>query len=214
MEELQDKELDELLEKKQHGIVESEVKPPFAKSAFAEQMETVKVDVLENAQETDEKFVETVKTNLKRAAVTATEVEQEKQAFEKQQVVAESGKLEREQLQVEHGIKEDAWLNRQKRRQYHFDGVKPIMNFVGITEPMNLFVLYFLTTVLIPFFLLAKLWAGTIGALICGASDSNRPKAMKGFIWTVLGLVLLVMLFCAVYLFLKWQGIDILAKIK
>lgn len=209
MEDIKDEELDKMLaerKEKSELTTQNEVKQ-FAETEFGKRMTEVKVNVLEEAQQNDEQFVETVKSNLKKAAVTATEVEQEKQEYEKQQVQAESEKLSRAQKQNEHKIKEDVWANRQKRRQYHFDGVKPIMSFVEIKEPMNLFVLYFLTVVLIVPFLLAKLWRGTIGALIAGGCDSNRPKFAKGFIWTLLALAAACVLGGLIYLFLKWQQI-------
>ena len=66
-------------------------------SAFAEKMDDVKVNVLEQASEEDKKFVETVKENLKDAAVKHTEVEQEKAKFAKQKVQFEEEKLGTEQ---------------------------------------------------------------------------------------------------------------------
>lgn len=72
---------------------------------------------------------------------------------------------------------------------------------------MNLFLLYFLTLILIWFFLLSKLLRGTIGALIAGAEDANRPKAVKGLLWTLIGAIAVGALLCVVYLFLKWQNL-------
>lgn len=177
------------------------------KSEFSKRMDDVKVQVLENASNEDEKFVRTVKENLKDAAVKHTEVEQEKAKYAKQKVQFEEEKLDTKQRQNVHQQQEDKWINRQKRRQYHYDGVKPIMQFVGIETPMNLFLLYFLTFILVWFYLLGKLLQGTIGALVSGASDANRPKAVKGFLWTLLAVITVVVVAMAVYLFLKWQGI-------
>lgn len=176
-------------------------------SEFAKRMDDVKVQVLENASNEDEKFVKTVKENLKDAAVKHTEVEQKKAEFVKQKVQFEQEKLETKQKENVHQQQEDKWANRQKRRQYHYDGVKPIMQFVGIETPMNLLLLYFLTLVLVWFFLIGKLLKGTIGALIAGASDADRPKAVKGFLWTLLAIFTVIIIVMAVYLFLRWQGI-------
>lgn len=176
-------------------------------SEFAKRMDDVKVQVLENASNEDEKFVKTVKENLKDAAVKHTEVEQKKAEFVKQKVQFEQEKLETKQKENVHQQQEDKWANRQKRRQYHYDGVKPIMQFVGIETPMNLLLLYFLTLVLVWFFLIGKLLKGTIGALIAGASDADRPKAVKGFLWTLLAIFTVIIIAMAVYLFLRWQGI-------
>ena len=176
-------------------------------SEFAKRMDDVKVQVLENASNEDEKFVKTVKENLKDAAVKHTEVEQKKAEFVKQKVQFEQEKLETKQKENVHQQQEDKWANRQKRRQYHYDGVKPIMQFVGIETPMNLLLLYFLTLVLVWFFLIGKLLKGTVGALIAGASDADRPKAVKGFLWTLLAIFTVIIIAMAVYLFLRWQGI-------
>lgn len=182
-------------------------------SEFSKRMDDVKVRVLENASNEDEKFVKTVKENLKDAAVKHTEVEQKKAEFVKQKVQFEQEKLETKQKENVHQQQEDKWANRQKRRQYHYDGVKPIMQFVGIETPMNLFLLYFLTVILVWFYLLNKLFKGTIGALIAGASDADRPKAVKGFLWTLLALFTVIVLAILVYMFLVWQGIISPAKI-
>lgn len=181
-------------------------------SEFAKRMDDVKVQVLENASNEDEKFVKTVKENLKDAAVKHTEVEQKKAEFVKQKVQYEQEKLETKQKENVHQQQEDKWANRQKRRQYHYDGVKPIMQFVGIETPMNLLLLYFLTLVLVWFFLIGKLLKGTIGALIAGASDADRPKAVKGFLWTLLAIVTVIIIVMVVYLFLRWQ--EIIPQIK
>lgn len=181
-------------------------------SEFAKRMDDVKVQVLENASNEDEKFVKTVKENLKDAAVKHTQVEQKKAEFVKQKVQFEQEKLETKQKENVHQQQEDKWANRQKRRQYHYDGVKPIMQFVGIETPMNLLLLYFLTLVLVWFFLISKLLKGTIGTLIAGASDADRPKAVKGFLWTLLAIFTVIIIAMAVYLFLRWQ--EIIPQIK
>lgn len=179
---------------------------------FSKQMDIVKSHVLDEAQKTDAQFVKTVKENLKDAAVKHTQVEQKKAEFQKQQVDYESDKLHVKQVKTEHEAKVDIWENRKKRRDYHYDGVKPILQFVGIEDSLNLIVLYFLTIVLVPFFLISKFARGTIGIIIAGASDQDRPRAVKAFLWTLIGTVAVMLVLVGVYLFLKSQGIDILHK--
>lgn len=176
-------------------------------NSFTERMDDVKLKILQDASASDEKFVKTIKDNVKEAAVVNTEVEREREAFAKQSVQYEREKLSTKQQRNTIEATEDKWANREKRREFHYNGVKPIMEFVGISKPMNLALLYFLSFILVWFFLLSKLWRGTIGALIAGAEDANRPKTVKGFLWTLLGLVALGVLAALVYLFLKWQGI-------
>lgn len=189
------------------SVAEVPTNSVFAENNFTERMDDVKLKILQDASVSDEKFVKTIKDNVKEAAVVNTEVEREREAFAKQSVQYEREKLSTKQQKNTIEATEDKWANREKRREFHYNGVKPIMEFVGITKPMNLLLLYFLTAVLIWFFLLAKLWRGTIGALIAGAEDANRPKTVKGLLWTLLAVVVIGILAALVYLFLKWQGI-------
>lgn len=181
--------------------------PASSGNSFTDRMDDVKLKILQDASASDEKFVKTIKDNVKEAAVVNTEVEREREAFAKQSVQYEREKLSTKQQKNTIEATEDKWANREKRREFHYNGVKPIMEFVGISKPMNLALLYFLSFILVWFFLLSKLWRGTIGALIAGAEDANRPRTVKGFLWTLLGLIAVCVLAALVYLFLKWQGI-------
>lgn len=219
---IEDKELDAELEKrkalaevkKQTALDDSAYVADAMRTTFANKMDDVKQNVLEDASENDAMFKNQIKENVKEAAVKLTEVEKEKADYVKKQVGYESTKLETKENQEKHQQKEDKWLNRQKRREFHFNGVKPIMSFVGISEPMNLLFLYFFAVVLLIPFFVSKLFRGTIGVLLAGAEDGNRSKTAKAFIWTVIALAVALLLFVLVYLFLKWQGIDILRNIN
>ena len=219
---IEDKELDAELEKrkalaevkKQTALDDSAYIADAMRTTFANKMDDVKQNVLEDASENDAMFKNQIKENVKEAAVKLTEVEKEKADYVKQQVGYESVKLETKENKEKHQQKEDKWLNRQKRREFHFNGVKPIMSFVGISEPMNLLFLYFFAVVLLIPFFVSKLFRGTIGVLLAGAEDGNRSKTAKAFIWTVIALAVALLLFVLVYLFLKWQGVDILRNIN
>lgn len=181
-------------------------------TAFTEAVDTAKINVLNEAVATDNKFVDDFKRQLKDATLKLAEVEQQRATLEKQNIEYHSELLETQQKLNEQQQSEDKWNNRQKSREYHYNGVKPIMEFVGIKSAMNVAILYFLTAILIWFFLFAKLWKGTVGALISGASDSDRPKAVKGFLWTMIGIVALAAIAVGVYLTLQW--LDIIKIIK
>jgi len=43
--------------------------------------------------------------------------------------------------------------------------------------------------------------------LIAGASDGDRPKMVRGFLWTMLGLAVVGIIAGVIFLFLKWQNI-------
>lgn len=205
-----------MIEDKELDLYESnklEINPNI-QTQFSQNMDIVKENILKTSAVEDKEFIETIKDNVKEAAVKLTEVEKDKANYQQQEVQYKSELLDTEQLKNVHVQKEDKWDNKQKRRQFHYEGVKPIMEFVGITQPMNLFFLYLLSALLLPLFILAKLIRGSFGTLIAGAIDSNRPKTAKGFLWTIICIFAVFTLVCLVYLFLKWQGIDILANIK
>ena len=126
-------------------------------NSFTDRMDDVKLKILQDASASDEKFVKTIKDNVKEAAVVNTEVEREREAFAKQSVQYEREKLSTKQQKNTIEATEDKWANREKRREFHYNGVKPIMEFVGISKPMNLALLYFLSFILVWFFLLSKL---------------------------------------------------------
>ena len=158
---------------------------------FSQAVEAAKIETIKEASVSNKDFIEKFQDNVIKAAEKLAEVEREKAELEKQNIEYHQELLNSEQLLNEQKQAEDKWNNRQKSREYHYNGVKPIMEFVGIKSAMNVAILYFLTAILIWFFLFAKLWKGTVGALIAGASDSDRPKAVKGFLWTMIGIVAL-----------------------
>lgn len=222
---IEDKELDQLSaseqfkENSQNAVVVKDTtqtpdSPVNLNTEFAKKMEGVKQNVLVDASATDDKFVDAVKDNVKKAAVKLTEVEKEKANLQGQQVEFEQDKLTTKQQKEKHTQNADKWDDKRKKRQFHYDGVKPVMEFVGITEPMNLCFLYVLAVLLTPLFLLAKLCRGSFGALLAGANDKERGKAAKGFLWTLLAVFSLLVVVCLVLLFLKTQGIDVFANIK
>ena len=202
---------DEIIEFEQSESSPTEISSqvnPLAKSKFGEKMDDVKLEIL-NTSSSDETFVSTVQNNIKEAAVKSTQLEVEKVDLEKKTVETASKRLDKVQEKTKQEMSEDAWSNKEKRREFHYNGVKPMMMFVGIQEPMNLFMLYFLTLVLTIPFLISKLFKGTIGVLLCGACDANRPKAMKGFLWTVLAITVVIIIICGIYFFCKWQNINL-----
>lgn len=199
----------EILEKKQNALVQpsQKVANVTEPTDFSKAVDNAKIESLKNAAATDEKFVKDFTEQLKQATLKAAQVEEEKQELEKQNVKYAQELLETQQKLNEKAQKLNDWEKKQKRREYHYDGVKPIMEFVGIKEPMNLLLLYFLTSILVWFFLLSKLFKGTIGALIAGAETDNRPKAVKGFMWTLLAVIVLAVASSAIYLLLQWLAI-------
>lgn len=168
-------------------------------TAFTDIVDDAKINVVKEAAATDVKFIEEFKKELKEATMKSAQLEREKQQLEIQNVQYHQELLDKEQQLNKLHKTEDKWENKQKRRQFHYDGVKPIMEWVGIKFPMNLFLLYFLTAIITFPYLLGKLVKGTFGNLICGAEDANRSKAMRGFLWTILAVTITVLLAMGVY---------------
>lgn len=176
-------------------------------TTFTKAIDDAKVNVVKSASANDKKFIGEFQDKLKDATLKLAEVEEAKAKLEEQNIDYHAELLKTQQELNEHVQKENKWSNREKRRLYHYNGVKPIMMFVGIHEPMNLFILYFLTIFIMPFFLLHKFMKGTIGALIHGAEDENRPKQVRGFLWTMLATIFVLLISLAVFLVLQWLGI-------
>lgn len=91
-----------LIEKAEETPVIPEVEGPEDSliqhdSGFVSRMDIVKQQVLQDASESDQSFVETIKENVKQAAVVHTEVEKEKASLEKQSVQYEQEKLSTKQ---------------------------------------------------------------------------------------------------------------------
>ena len=187
-----------------------QLKPVNAPSAFTEVVDQAKIAVVQQAAATDKRFSNQFANQVTDAALVSAQVEQEKQRLEKQAVEYEQELLETRQQLNKLEQQNTKWEKRQKRRQFFYDGVKPIMKFVDINEPMNILLTLLFTVILCPFFLLNKLGKGTIGTLLSGATDDNRPKAVKNFIWTMLGILvaaIIVAIILVVFLVLKHYGI-------
>ena len=99
---------------------------------------------------------------------------------------------------------EDKWEQSQRQRQHHFNGVKPIMDCVDIKEPLNLVLLYFLTIILVWYFLVKKIIQATAVQLIKIANDCNRSKPIRIFAWGILGVVTFLILLTLTCLLIKW----------
>lgn len=178
-----------------------------AANTFTQAVDTAKITVLQDASANDKKFTDDFKDKLKEATLRLAEVEREKANLEKQNIEYHQEILETKQLLNEQKQAEDKWISKQKQREFHYAGVRPIMEFVGIKTPMNVALVYFLTMFILPFFLFAKFWKGTIGALIVGAEDSDRPQAVRAFLYTLLAIVAVGIIALVTYLVLGWLNI-------
>lgn len=173
-------------------------------SAFSDTVDDAKIRIVSDASENDEQFKEKFKNELKEAALKAAQLEKEKQILEKQNIEYHQELLETKQQANQHVQKEDKWINRQKKRQYHYDGLKPVLEVAKIKTPMAIPIMYFFFIVLLIPFLVKILFSSTVGALVSGVDSEDRGKAIKGFMWTLLALICVAAIILLGYLTLTW----------
>lgn len=178
---------------------------------FSNAVDDAKLHVLQEAALNDDKFISDFEKQLKEATIRLAEVEQEKASTERARVelARKNVEYEKELTETRRKLNEyqqtqDKWANKQKAREFHYNGVKNVMTCVGITEPMCIPLLYLLFPFALVFFLIKSVIIATFGNLLCGAVDANRPKAMKGFLWTVLAAFTLCIAAIAIWLILKY----------
>jgi restriction endonuclease S subunit len=187
-------------------IPKQAVAPVLERDSFQESLDSAKLQILDNAQQHDSDFVHKIQEELKQAALKSAQLEKEKQELEKQAIEYRQELLETQQLKNKQVQDSDYWKNRQERRQYHYDGVKDLMLFINVKQPMNLIFLYVLTILVMPFYLVHKFIKGTLGAIISGADSADRSKAVKAFLWTLLAVFFVCALTLMGYLTYKWIG--------
>lgn len=180
---------------------------PDLTTQFSKTVDDAKIKVLQEAALNDKKFIDDFEKQLKDATLKLAQVEQEKAEAEKARVelVKKNVEYEKELTETRRKLNEfqqmeDKWANKQKAREYHYNGVKNVMMCMGITEPMCIPLLYLLFPIALIFFLIKSIVTATFGNLLCGAVDKDRPKAMKGFLWTILALFTAAVLVAVIWL--------------
>jgi len=113
--------------------------------------------------------------------------------------------LETKQLLNKQKQEEDKWSNKTKSRDFHYSGVKDILEFVGIKNSMNIFFLYvFVAVLIIPFFI-TRFIKGTFGALIVGGNNGvDRPAGVKAFLYTLFAIICIITVAVGCYLLINW----------
>lgn len=184
-----------------------QIHPLNAPSAFTDVVDQAKIKTVTNVAATDKHFVKQFADQITNAALESARVEQEKQRLEKQAVEYQQELLETRQQLNKLEQQTNKWDKRQKRRQFFYDGVKPILQFVNINEPMNILLTTIMVVLILPFFLVHKFLKGSIGVLISGATADDRPQAVKNFLWTILAVIISLVLLFVIFLVLKYYGI-------
>lgn len=173
---------------------------------FSNAIDKAKIETIKRASAEDEKFNEDFKTELKQAVLKSAQLEKEKQELEKKNIELQQNYIKTKNELETHTQSVNKWENKQKAREYHYNGLKDIMLFVHINNPMCIPLMYIFAILVSPIYLLWTLILCPIGTLIAGTKDQERPKLVKGAIYTILCVALvciLALLFyaCGHYLF-------------
>lgn len=162
---------------------------------FTQNLDKAKNNALKEASANDTKFVEDFKDKLKQATLKAAELEKQKQEFENKYIELNKEYLETKQQLEKQTQQQNKWANKEKAREYHYNGLKDIMEFLHIMSPMNVILMYALALITSPIYLAWTLFVNPIWTIIVGKAGENRPLAIKGAIWT------LALVFCAILIF-------------
>ena len=175
---------------------------------FSKIIDTAKIETIKRASAEDDKFNEDFKNELKQAVLKSAQLEKEKQELEKKNIELQQNYIKTKN-ELENQIQSvNKWDNKQKAREYHYNGLKDIMLFVHINNPMCVPLMYIFAFLISPIYLVWTLILAPIGTLIAGTKDQERPKLVKGAIYTILCialvLVLAILFYACGHYWLKW----------
>lgn len=177
-------------------------------TAFTNAIDSAKIETIKRASAEDDKFNEDFKAELKQAVLKSAQLEKEKQELEKKNIELQQNYV-KTKSELETQIQSvNKWENKQKAREYHYNGLKDIMLFVHINNPMCIPLMYIFAALVSPIYLVWTLILAPLGTLIAGTKDQERPKLVKGAIYTILCVALvavIVLLFYACgHFWFKW----------
>ena len=142
------------------------------------------VNILQEGYTEDNEFREDIKGKVKKTAEKRADVETHKAELEEQHLQYQSELLRTEQEKNINTQEKNRYDAKRERRQFVYDGVKPVMMWVGIKEPMNIVLMSLVTAILIIPFIMFK----PIGALLVGVDAEQRKKQAIAWLWTILAL--------------------------
>lgn len=159
------------------------------KSQFSDALERAKIEVAKSVTAEGSKTVEKVKGVIADTIVKSTELEQDRVRLEHDKVDLQSDLLTTRKLQEQYIKRQARYEHLCQKRKYHYDGLKAILNRVGINEPTNMLLMYFITLIILPFSLIGMLIKGTIGNALSGLDPVDRAKRVKSFLITFMALI-------------------------
>lgn len=167
---------------------------------FTKAVEDAKISTVARASAEDNKFNEDFKQELKEAVLKSAQLEREKQELEKKNIELQQQYIQTKKEKEEQTQSENKWDNMRARRQYHYDGLKDIMDFLHIDHPMCVWLMYLFAIIASPIYLLKVLILSPLATLIGGTRAGDRPKLVKGAIYTILCVFLVAIIVVVVYL--------------
>ena len=184
-------------------IADEVIKPVVQENEFKRNIDKGLNAIVQEAYENDADFKQEITEKTKDAAKSYADVEKERAALEQQNLQYHSDLLKTQQELEQYKQADHKWDNQRSRRRFIYDGIKPIMEWIGVYEPMNVLRMAFLTAILILPFIIIK----PITALIVGANPDNRAKQAKAWLWTLLALTLTTAVLLAIILPCKYFGV-------
>lgn len=160
-------------------------------------------NILREGYAEDNEFREDIKTKVKKTAEKRAEVETHKAELEEQHLKYQSELLQTEQEKNTNIQEKNRYDAKRERRQFVYDGVKPIMMWVGIKEPMNIVLMSIVTAILLIPFIIGK----PIGALLLGVDPEQRKKQAIAWLWVILALFVTGALLTAILVPLSYFNI-------
>lgn len=159
-------------------------------SGFADALEKAKIDVAKQVTAEGTEAAEKVKEAIADTVVASAKVEQERVEVESDKISLQKDLLSTRKIQERYTKRKAKYEHLRQKRNYHFEGLKTILNRVGINEPTNIYLMYFVAIVILPFALLGMLFKGTIGNLLSGLDPNERAKRVKSFLITFSAIVI------------------------
>lgn len=201
-------ELQKVLEKKAELKSHKEIANITKATAFTEMMDEAKQHIMKEASAEDEKFIQALKNEIKEAGLKSAQLEKEKQELEIENIALEQNYIQTKNELESQKQKVNKWENKQKAREYHYNGLKDIMEFIHINNPMCIPLMYLFAFIISPIYILWTVLLCPLGTLIAGTKDNNRPQFVKGAIYTILliALILAVVLggYAVMHYWLNW----------
>lgn len=167
---------------------------------LGERITEAQINILCEAVDKDPKYIADLQKQLKDTFKEYTKYESA--------VITYQNELMKTKKELNH-FKQNSnkWDNKNKARQFHYDGVAPVLKHIGITEPMAIPLLYFFAFLSGLSFLATKTWQATIGNILSGAQDGNRPAMVRGYLYTLAGVLVTFGVSVGIYFVLLWLGI-------